>query len=81
MRGASLAESWCTACHIVDNKGTGTSVDPAPPFPMVAKDPKNTPEFLQAWLSTSHPQMPNFHLGHREIVDIIAYITSLKAGK
>jgi mono/diheme cytochrome c family protein len=77
MRGAALAESWCRSCHIIDNQGTGISVDPAPPFPMVANDPSKTPAYLQHWLSTSHPQMPNFNLGRREIVDLIAYIRTL----
>lgn len=77
MRGAALAESWCSSCHIIDRRGTGTTVDPAPPFPMIASDSKKTPAYLQRWLSTSHPQMPNFNLGHREIIDLVAYIRSL----
>jgi len=77
MRGAALAESWCSTCHIIDNKGAGTSIDPATPFPVIANDPKKTPIKLQQWLSTSHPQMPNFNLGRRDIVDLIAYIRSL----
>jgi mono/diheme cytochrome c family protein len=79
MRGSSLAESWCQSCHIIDQRGTGRAVDPAPPFPMIANDPKKTPGYLQHWLSTSHPQMPNFNLGRREIEDLIAYIRSLAA--
>ena len=81
MRGATLAESWCSACHIIDKRGTGTTVDPAPPFPLIANDPKKTPAYLQRWLSTTHPQMPNFNLGHREIVDLVAYIRSLATTK
>ena len=78
IRGAALAESWCVSCHIIDKRGTGRAVDPAPPFPLIANDPKKTFGYLQQWLSTSHPQMPNFNLGHREIVDLIAYIRSLR---
>ncbi len=79
MRGASLAQSWCVACHVIDNRGTGRTVDLAAPFPRIANDSKKTPAFLQHWLSTSHPQMPNFQLGRREIDDLIAYIQTLKA--
>jgi mono/diheme cytochrome c family protein len=81
VRGAALAESWCQTCHIIDKKGTGQSVDPAPAFPLIASDPKKTPGYLQRWLSTSHPQMPNFNLGRREIVDLIAYIQTLKPAR
>ena len=81
MRGASLAESGCVACHVVDNKGTGHTVDLAPPFVRIANDPKKTPGFLQQWLVSSHPQMPNFNLGRREIDDLVAYIETLKTKK
>ena len=77
IRGAALAESWCQSCHIIDKRGTGRAIDPAPPFPSIASDPGKTPGYLQQWLSTSHPQMPDFNLGHREITDLIAYIRSL----
>ena len=79
MRGSSLAESWCSSCHIVDLKGTGRSVDLAPPFQKIANDPAKTPGFLRQWLVSSHPQMPNFNLGRREIDDLIAYIQTLKS--
>lgn len=81
MRGAALAESWCRTCHIIDNRGTGNTIDPATPFPVIAKDPKKTPDYLQRWLSTRHPQMPNFNLGRREIMDLTAYIKSLNTAK
>ena len=79
MRGSSLAESWCSSCHVIDLKGTGRSVDLAPPFQKIANDPKKPPGFLQQWLVSSHPQMPNFNLGRREIDDLVAYIQTLKA--
>ena len=77
MRGFALAESWCVSCHIIDKKGTGRAIDPAPPFPLIAGDPRKTPGYLHMWLTSSHPQMPNLNLGRREINDLIAYIRSL----
>lgn len=81
MRGADLADSWCKTCHIIDNRSGGVTVDPAPSFPAIANNPNRTTAYLQRWLSTSHPQMPNFNLGRREIVDLIAYIRSLNSAK
>lgn len=75
-RGDALANSWCTSCHIIDERGTGTAIDPAPSFPQIAKDAAKTRAYLLHWLSTSHPQMPNFNLGRREMEDLIAYIQS-----
>lgn len=56
-RGASLADKWCQSCHIINRHGTGRAIDPAPPFPAIAKDPKKTSAYITRWLSTSHPQM------------------------
>lgn len=79
VRGASLAGKWCQSCHITDRRGTGSAVDPAPPFPTIASDPKKTRDYLRRWLSTSHPQMPDFNLGGREIEDLVSHIQSLAA--
>jgi mono/diheme cytochrome c family protein len=76
-RGAALAESWCANCHIIDAKGTGQSVEAARPFPSIARDPTRDTDFLQNWLTTKHPQMPNLDLGRREINDLAAYIRTL----
>ena len=80
-RGASLAESWCANCHIIDAKGTGQSVEAARPFPNIAKDPTRNRAFFYDWLTTRHPQMPNLDLGRREIDDLVAYIRTLAPGR
>jgi len=33
--------------------------------------------YLPAWLSTSHPTMPDFSLARDEIADLVAYIRTL----
>ena len=78
-RGQAIAESWCTSCHIIDLKSTGQSVDAAPPFPKIAADPTKTTGYLQRWLTSSHPQMPNFNMGRREVEDLSAYLKTLSA--
>ena len=74
--GLRLARQWCTSCHIVA-PGTGGS-DAAPPFQMIANDPKVTEGGLRAWLADPHPPMPKFDLPRAETDAIIAYIKSLK---
>lgn len=76
--GHQLARQWCASCHLIDNSGTGTTIDMAPSFPSVAADPQKSDEKrLAAWLQTSHPQMPNFDLSRNNIADLVAYIRSL----
>lgn len=77
-RGHQIAKSWCVSCHVIDKAGTGTRIDTAPSFPTIAADAGRSDERrLAAWLSTSHPTMPDFSLARDEIADLVAYIRTL----
>ncbi|MGE0658884.1 MAG: cytochrome c family protein [Reyranellaceae bacterium] len=77
-RGQQIARSWCTSCHVIDASGTGTKIDTAPSFPSIAADPGRSDERrLAAWLSTSHPTMPDFSMTRDEIADLVACIRTL----
>ena len=76
--GRSLAERWCSSCHVVDpTQQRGTSIG-APPFSAIAQMSSTTAMSLRAFLTTSHPPMPDLHLTRDEIDDVSAYILSLK---
>ena len=76
--GKSLAEGWCSNCHVVSPaQQRGTSIG-APPFSAIAQMSSTTPMSLRAFLMTSHPPMPDLHLTRDEIDDVSAYILSLK---
>ena len=77
-RGHQIAKSWCTSCHVIDKAGTGTRIDTAPSFPTIAADAGRSDEQrLTAWLSTSHPTMPDFGMARDEIADLVGYIRTL----
>jgi len=73
--GGRLAARWCASCHQIAPGGVRNEL--APPFAGFAGDAADQPEWLRAWLSTSHPGMPNLNLGRDEISHLIAYIASL----
>jgi mono/diheme cytochrome c family protein len=76
--GRQIAQTICSACHVVS---TGQAVSPnseAPPFPMLAETPGMTSIALSVALQTSHRLMPNIILQPDERRDVIAYILSLK---
>jgi mono/diheme cytochrome c family protein len=76
--GREVAQTICSACHIV---AKGQFVSPnseAPPFPVLAATPGMTSIALTAALTTSHRRMPNIMLQPNERRDVIAYILSLK---
>jgi mono/diheme cytochrome c family protein len=78
-KGAMLARTWCTGCHVVEPGGRGG--DAAPPFMTIANDPKRSDAALRAWLTRPHPPMPNMNLTRAEIDDVVAYLRSLKTAR
>ena len=80
-RGGEIAERWCASCHIVDNKGTGTAADRAPPFPGLSADLTKTPSYLRGFLTVPHYPMPDLQLSNQDIDDLVAYIDSLQKTK
>jgi mono/diheme cytochrome c family protein len=85
--GQTLAEQVCSRCHAV-MPGEGGKRKPKPlpfenvgeplPFEDIANTPGITEMALYAWLTTSHPTMPNIVLKNEELQDVAAYILSLK---
>lgn len=79
--GREIAARWCVSCHVIDARNTGTKMDAAPSFPVVANREGQTRDALTAWLGSEHPTMPNFSLARQETADLVAYILSLRKGE
>jgi mono/diheme cytochrome c family protein len=85
--GQNLAVQVCSRCHAV-LRGEGVDPKPEPlpfkkigrplPFEDIANTPGVTETALYAWLTTSHPTMPNIVLDKEELRNVVAYILSLK---
>ena len=85
--GQTLAMQVCSRCHAVKpGVGGNRKLKPLPfenvgeplPFEDIAKTPGITELALYAWMTTSHPSMPNIVLEKEELKNIVAYILSLK---
>jgi mono/diheme cytochrome c family protein len=74
--GHELASQLCTTCHIVGNERSGS--DLAPPFPVIAKNPRLSMEELHGWGGGRHPMLPDLALTPDQIADINAYLDSLR---
>jgi len=73
--GSEIAARWCAACHVVAASGAGT--DSAPAFATIAA--KREADDIRAFLMQPHAKpMRGFTLTEREIIDVTAYIQSLK---
>ena len=74
--GLEFAIEFCSSCHAV--AGDFSPLAAATPFNEVAERPGMTGTALAVFLQTSHPTMPNFVLDKQDMLDVIAYIQSLK---
>ncbi len=75
--GRSIANRWCSSCHLVGPEEAVS--DGAPTFSQIAKDPYFTTDRLRAWLAAPHEPMPDLELSREEIDAIVAYLQSLRA--
>jgi mono/diheme cytochrome c family protein len=84
--GQRIAGQLCASCHaIMLGEGVDPHPDPLPfdrhealPFEDIANTPGITAMALFAWLSTSHPTMPNILLEKEDMQNVVAYILTLK---
>jgi mono/diheme cytochrome c family protein len=74
--GHDLAARLCAACHIVGSERRGS--DLAPPFPVIAKNPRLSLEQLHGWGGPGHPLLPDLALTPAHVADINAYLDSLR---
>lgn len=75
LEGRRIAERWCSSCHVAADRGPGT--DAVPTLQRIAVDPRRDPGWLRQWLNDPHPPMPDLHLSHTEIENVVAYLQTL----
>lgn len=84
--GQGVAMEVCSSCHaVMPGEGVDPDPDPLPfdeleplPFEDIANTPGVTAMALFAWLTSSHPTMPNIVLEEEELRNVVSYILTLK---
>lgn len=73
-RGRSIAERWCSNCHVVA-PGQLHGSDTVPTFAQIGASEKFDEASLSVFLAAPHhSRMPNLSLTRSEIADLVAYI-------
>jgi len=75
--GKTLAERWCSNCHVV-SQGQKSATDQAPPFASIARMPDFGATMLTFLLLKPHPSMPRLELSRTEAADLADYIATVK---
>ena len=76
--GHAFAREACKVCHAVEPSRLPRRFEIGPAFRDIANTPGMTTTALTAFLTTSHPKMPNLILTPKEMADVTAYILSLR---
>jgi len=76
--GHAFAREACKVCHAVEPSRLPRRFETGPAFRNIANTPGMTTTALTAFLTTSHPKMPNLILTPKEMADVTAYILSLR---
>ena len=77
-RGQGTSERLCTNCHLVKPGQSGSAIAGVPSFAAIANRPDQSSERIANILVQSHPPMPTMSLTRNEILDIIAYLDTLR---
>lgn len=77
-KGRALAERVCTACHSIARATTSPVASDVPSFPAIANKEGQTMERIAGRIVIPHPPMPAIALTREEIVNVVAYIMTLR---
>jgi cytochrome c len=80
-KGHTLAQKFCTNCHVIDDTSNTTVPAGVPAFRGIANKPGQTGQNIMNVLIQPHAPMPDLHLTRDEIIDIIAYLETLRTNE
>ena len=81
VEGYELAQKLCKGCHLIDDNDDAVAQVGPPSFASIANRPGQTAERIKGALIQPHPPMPDMHLSNEEMLNIIAYLESLRTNK
>ncbi len=79
--GLELSRKLCKACHVVDEEGSAATPVGPPSFAAIANKPGQTADLIKGSMILPHPPMPDIQLSNDEIMDIIAYLDTLRTDR
>lgn len=77
-KGHALAQKFCSGCHVIESDAGTTVPAGVPPFRAIANRPGQTSERIISILIQPHAPMPDMHLSREEMLDIVAYLDTLR---
>ncbi len=80
-RGLAFAQKFCSNCHLVEGGGSATVQAGIPSLRGLANKPGQNGERIRNVLINPHPPMPDMQVSQQEILDVLAYLETLRTDK
>jgi len=80
-KGLIIARQFCIGCHVVEDSADHPVPVGVPSFRGIANKQGQTAQHITNILIKPHPPMPDMHLSSEEILNIIAYLQTLRIDK
>lgn len=78
-RGLRLAKALCVNCHLIGTQDQAAATPGVATFNQIANQPDQTADAIARQLIAPHSQMPDPRLTRAEIIDLVAYLDTLRA--
>ena len=80
-KGAAFAQRFCGNCHLVAGGGAATAQAGIPSLAAIANKPGQSGNHIRNILINPHPPMPDMQVSNQEILDLVAYLETLRTDK
>lgn len=79
--GRTFAQRFCSNCHLVEGSQNPTAQAGIPSLRGIANKPGQSGQHILDILIKPHPPMPDMQISNREIVDLLAYLETLRTDR
>lgn len=80
-KGLAFAQRFCSNCHLVAGSGNPTAQAGIPSLLAIANKPGQSGNHIRNILINPHPPMPDMQVSNQEILDLVAYLETLRTDK
>lgn len=80
-KGLAFAQRFCSNCHLVEASGNATAEAGIPSLAAIANKAGQSGNHIRNILINPHPPMPDMQVSNQEILDLVAYLETLRKDK
>lgn len=80
-KGLAFAQRFCSNCHLVEGSNAASAQAGIPSLRTIANKPGQSGNHIRNVLISPHAPMPDMQVSNQEILDLVAYLETLRTDK